>query len=271
MSPELQALIDKANSDISNLLNTYGNSTDPSYVKTSKILAYWLSDYVRFIKKEQSFDPSKLKKYKRGDILQAHLGFNIGSEEGGLHYVVVISNNTPSSSDVLTVIPLSSKKETYKPSQYTLDLGDTIYTQLTTKYSTLQKNVYESIQSITKEFKSLNETRNQLIHQISDATSKEDAFNDKMNEVTQLIIQMNDKATELTSLQNEYDTIQKVQSEISHMKAGSIALVGQITTISKIRIYNPINKKGSLHGIRLCDEYMDKIDESVRNLFTHQK
>lgn len=62
-------------------------------------------------KKEETFIPAKSKKYKRGDILQAHLGFNIGCEEGGLHYVVAINNDIPASSDIITVIPLTSKKK----------------------------------------------------------------------------------------------------------------------------------------------------------------
>ena len=51
-----------------------------------------------------------------------------------MHYVVAINNSIPASSDIITVIPLTSKKDTYKPSPYTIDLGDTIYSQLKTKY-----------------------------------------------------------------------------------------------------------------------------------------
>ena len=52
------------------------------------------------------------------------------------------------------------------------------------------------------------------------------------------------------------------------MKCGSIALVGQITTVSKIRIYDPLYPNDVLAKIRLSEEAMDKIDEKIRSLFT---
>ena len=69
-------------------------------------------------------------------------------------------------------------------------------------------------------------------------------------------------------LQQDITTIQKMQKELEHMKSGSIALVGQITTISKIRIYNPKNTHESLHGIKLSDSEMDLIDNKIIELYT---
>lgn len=54
------------------------------------------------------------------------------------------------------------------------------------------------------------------------------------------------------------------------MKHGSIALVGQITTISKIRIYDPIYPGDVLSGIRLSKESMDKLDNKTIELFTRK-
>ncbi|MDK2821462.1 MAG: mRNA interferase MazF [Clostridia bacterium] len=34
----------------------------------------------KFLKKEKDFDPQTLIKYKRGNVVNAHLGYNIGSE-----------------------------------------------------------------------------------------------------------------------------------------------------------------------------------------------
>lgn len=61
---------------------------------------------------------------------------------------------------------------------------------------------------------------------------------------------------EKKSEQNKLKTIQlnKIKAEIEQMKTGSIALVDQITTISKIRIYDPRNAYGVLSGIRLSPE-----------------
>ena len=68
---------------------------------------YWLEDYAKFLEYENKFNPKSLRKYKRGEIIKAHLGYNIGSEEGGLHYCVVIDKNNHLSSPVITVIPVS--------------------------------------------------------------------------------------------------------------------------------------------------------------------
>ena len=37
--------------------------------------------------------------------------------------------------------------------------------------------------------------------------------------------------------------LEKIEKEIAQMKEGSIALINQITTVSKIRIYDPKNFK----------------------------
>lgn len=52
-----------------------------------------------------------MKKYKRGSIIKANLGFNVGNEEGGLHYCIVLDKTNALSSGTLTVIPLTSIKE----------------------------------------------------------------------------------------------------------------------------------------------------------------
>lgn len=61
--------------------------------------------------------------------------------------------------------------------------------------------------------------------------------------------------------------LNKIGKEISQMKAGSIALVNQITTVSKIRIFDPRNLRGILAGISLSEESMDKINEKVKELY----
>ena len=51
------------------------------------------------------------------------------------------------------------------------------------------------------------------------------------------------------------------------MKEGSIALVNQITTVSKQRIFDPRNLKGVLAGVSLSEENMDKINQKVKDLY----
>lgn len=266
IDPELQPLIDKATADVENLLKRYGNSIKPKVVKKSKLLSYWLSDYCRLLKKEETFDSSKSKKYKRGDILQVHLGFNIGCEEGGLHYVVAINNIIPASSDIITVIPLTSKKKNYKPSPYTIDLGDIIYSQLKEKYDNAFEVLSHDIGVLVEEISGYN---NNLVSNIEKLRSSPDESDEKlMNLILNDMINHKKKTDELASLKNEMGAVEKALEEIGHMKSGSIALVSQITTISKVRIYNPVTKRSTLHGIRLSAESMDKLDEKIKELYT---
>lgn len=44
---------------------------------------------------------------------------------------------------------------------------------------------------------------------------------------------------QIQSLYKELELYRRMQKEIQNLKKGSIALVNQITTISKIRIYDP--------------------------------
>ena len=48
------------------------------------------------LKREVNFAPFFFKKYSRGDIVKVNLGFNIGSEQGGLHYAIVVEDNEAS-------------------------------------------------------------------------------------------------------------------------------------------------------------------------------
>ena len=84
MPESYEQLRDAALANLKNLMDTLQSS--PSTTGKGKILAYWLNDYARLLQSEQSFDPKKLIRYKRGSIVKVHLGYNIGSEEGGLHY-----------------------------------------------------------------------------------------------------------------------------------------------------------------------------------------
>ena len=58
---------------------------------------------------------------------------------------------------------------------------------------------------------------------------------------------------------------------IDRLKSGSIALVGQITTVSKIRIYKPKSKNDLMYGLKLSDEAMDKINSMLREQYIYEK
>lgn len=51
-------------------------------LKKANLLSYWFEDFAKYNLAEENFNPKLLKKYKRGSIIKANLGFNIGNEEG---------------------------------------------------------------------------------------------------------------------------------------------------------------------------------------------
>ena len=65
----------------------------------------------------------------------------------------------------------------------------------------------------------------------------------------------------------EFAEHQKIIDEIKMMKEGSIALISQITTISKMRIIKPQKNSDALSGICLSSESLDKIDEKILELY----
>ena len=58
-----------------------------------------------------------------------------------------------------------------------------------------------------------------------------------------------------------------MKKEISQMKNGSIALINQITTISKQRIYNPKSDVDVLADIKLSNNSLNLIDAKIKKLF----
>ena len=237
-------------------LDAYMDSVDP---KKKKLLAYWIQDYVRFLKKEESFDPQQLIRYKRGAVVKAHLGYRIGSEEGGLHYAVVMDVQTSQKSPVVTVIPLTSVKpgkdiERLHPSQ--VYLGDEIYQSLSEK---LDNAIVE-----------IEEIRQSLILRLEKMIKDEKASSESDTGARRIErrVSMDLLEKELEVWERKRYHAQKMSDEIGTMKRGSIALVGQITTISKIRIYDPLYPTDTLSKIRLSDNSLTKLDEKIKNLFT---
>lgn len=78
--------------------------------KRGGIFLEWMNTQNKYLVWEETFNPLKLKKYKRGEIVLAHFGFNVGAEYGGMHYAVVIKKDKKSN-PLLNVVPLSSLKD----------------------------------------------------------------------------------------------------------------------------------------------------------------
>ena len=237
--------------DLDVLIQTMISSGDKKELSRADKLCYWLSDWSTLLNYEHSFTPTSLKKYKHGDIIKVHLGFNVGSEEGGLHYAVVAEKDNSVNSPVITVIPLTSIKENtdltrLKPGN--VNLGQELYTSLNLKVSTVKQTTQREIVSLD----SIIQKANDSSEPVSEAT------------ITEI-------SNRLNILKDQVHNLELMINEIGRMKAGSIALVNQITTISKIRIRDPKSSNGILSGIRLSDESLDAIDAEITKMFTNKK
>lgn len=252
MNIEKENVIKNKNEAIK-ILNNYLDtciSTDTKHLKKANLISYWLKDYIRYIENEETFSCDKLKKYNRGDIIKVNLGFNIGNEEGGLHYCVVLDVINAKKYSTLTVVPLTSQKTNKTIPNSAILLGTEIYDNLSIK----NKNLKENATKKSKEY--------------ADELKKISALPEN-NEDEKIIknVKLNNISEKMKLLKNDIDLIDKIEKEISQMKNGSIALINQITTISKQRIYNPKSDVDVLAGIRLSNNSLDLIDEKIKKLF----
>lgn len=223
------------------------DSPDKKINAKSDKLSYWLEDWTTFLDFEGRFSPSSLKRYKRGEIIKVHLGYNIGSEEGGLHYAVIVEKDNSIHNPVVTIVPLTSIKQDKDLSH--LRRGEVLLdNELFSKFSA---KFNETFCSVKGEHQRLQDKLQQ--------------FKDTEHVLRSYALEIENKQKIINS---QLALLEKMRFEISKMKNGSIALVNQITTISKIRIYDPKTAKDMFSGITLSDEGLTKIDEEIINRYT---
>lgn len=221
---DAQKLKEDAKSTIEKYLNDLIESEDDEDTKKASNLSYWVKQYIYYLNQEKTYNPRLQMNYKRGDIVKVNLGYNIGCEEGGLHYAVVI-NNPNKNSGVVTIIPLSSIKNGKKIHYTEVNLGDTLYQKILIKLNTKMEMLKE---------------------QIASATTDE----------------------QVKEIENKLKEIRSDLNQIQKMKKGSVALVEQITTVSKQRIVTPTIRDNFLLKIRLSNDELDLIDEKIKKLYT---
>lgn len=254
---------------LNNLLESYINSSDDSHLKKADMISYWLKSYSQMLSFEERFDPSKNISYKRGNVIKADLGFNIGSEQGGLHYAVILDNFNPHNSPIVTIIPLSSVKPGKALHKDEVMLGDELYHLLKIKHATISKEVQKASSHCTVflDFVNYIADAKSLVLQGKASDHSEDVVLSR-TEIEDTIIRFKNNISRAQSELNEKKKIlDDVGKEISRMKTGSYALVRQITTISKIRILDPRKTSDVLNGISLSAESMDQINTKMKELF----
>ena len=219
------AIIHKNNS-LNRLDLSFIKHIELSEYKKSDLLAYWINDFANYHDEEKNFDVTKSGVFHRGDIIKVNLGFNIGSEFGGLHYCVVLNKKDNPKNGVLNVIPLTSKKANKKYPKSCVNLENELY-------DILNKNIQKEDVRLSELLKKL-ENLDDIPKNIQESISKEMKY------------------------------INELKESINKYKKESIALINQITTISKQRIFYD----AALKKVRLSNESLDLIDKQVIKFFT---
>ena len=241
---ELKLHCKAAVSEIEKLFLDFAESKAPKLIKRSMLIAYWIKQYVHYIRLEDSFSPESVFKLKRGTVVRVEFGYRVGRELGGRHYAVVLDCTNRIHGNTVTVVPLGSIKSDTRESAYDIILKDGVYTPVKKKLNALiddaQKLLEEAV-TMEKELQSGPEEEKAAI-----------------------------KAVQRQKTEMAKEAIERAKAwnaEIEHMKQGSLAKLSQITTISKMRISQPLKKTHPLYGVRLTPEDMDKIDDGLKRLY----
>lgn len=241
---------------INRLLENYINSSDTRLLKKANLISYWLKTFCDYVEFEEKFEPKKLISYSRGDIIRVNFGFRIGKELGGLHFAVVLDNDNKQSADVLTVVPLSSTdgKTVHERS---VDLGVELYEKVNDRQKLLISEAQEKLKEMTKTY----DTLVKAIELVSNDDLK------SMGDIDDIEEYKNDLQGKLEEMDQEIESLNRNKREIARMKTGSMAVVNQITTVSKQRIFTPKKSQDFLFGISLSTKAMEKINDKVVELY----
>ena len=148
---------------LDSLLDKYIENENSAYLKKADLISYWLEEFSKYIEQEEDFDPGRIIRYKRGNVIRVNFGFRVGAEFGGLHYAVVIENQNDHKSKVITVVPLSSTDGKRIRSE-NVDLG----TELYQKVRNVQAHLAESLKAELTEVLSIKESFDTLVKNSSE-------------------------------------------------------------------------------------------------------
>lgn len=102
-NPDLLRAMNEVTSTMKHIIGRMGE-------KRGELLLDWLKVQNSYWAWEEDFDPTRLKKYNRSEIVFVNLGFNVGSEVGGFRYGVVMDDNAKSN-PIVNLIPLSTLED----------------------------------------------------------------------------------------------------------------------------------------------------------------
>lgn len=191
----------------------------------------WMHTYIAYKSNESKFNPTYLPKYEQGQIIFVDFGCGIKHEFSYPHYAIVLNAQDRKKNDLLTVVPLTSKKPKHtilKEWEYELSypiknlLIDKVINDFNiygTKYVKLRNEVIALTESTSS------------IHSREFAKQYSKLIESGINEI--------------------YSTNKDMLKFADKMSKGSIVEINQIKTISKSRIIFPLKKSHALYDIKI--------------------
>ena len=191
----------------------------------------WMHTYISYKSNESKFSPTYLPKYEQGQIIFVDFGCGIRHEFSYPHYAIVLNTSDRKKNDLLTVVPLTSKKA---------------------KHNTLNDWEHEIDYPI----------KNLLVDKI---VNDFNLYGDKYVQLRDKVIALAKSAPTLSKDEyanrhsklveagvNEiYSNNKDIMEFVNKMSKGSIIEINQIKTVSKSRIIFPIKKSHPLYDIKI--------------------
>lgn len=237
---ELKRHIADALGELDGLLNSWLNSSSETDQKRAQIMSYWIKTYTGMIRRENEFNPASIPRLTRRQIVSVDFGFRVGSELGGLHYAVVLDKKNSVNGDTVTVVPLGSLKERHKASRNKIILEDGIFAALNEK---ARKQVYDA-------------------KDLMDSLANDSELK-SMPEMERMTESMKRFALAKSKLESSDASIKKMDK----LKHGSVANISQITTVSKLRIKEPVTPQSVLYGVKVSERDMEQIEKALVELY----
>lgn len=191
----------------------------------------WMYTYISYKSNESKFSPTYLPKYEQGQIIFVDFGCGIRHEFSYPHYAIVLNTMDRKKNDLLTVVPLTSKKE---------------------KHNTLKEWEHEISYPI----------KNLLIDKV---LSDFNLYGDKYVQLRDKVIAFAKNSSSLSKdeyakrysalvdagVKEIYSSNKDVMDFAEKMAKGTIVELNQIKTISKSRIIFPVKKSHALYDIKI--------------------
>ncbi|CYT70922.1 TPA: type II toxin-antitoxin system PemK/MazF family toxin [Streptococcus suis] len=269
---EIALYVAQTITELEEYLHHLTKNGDPDDARADKI-SQWVESWTKYLKQEKKFNPRSIPAFKRGSIVYVDLGFNVGTEYGGIHYAIVLNKKDSRNNTLLHILPLTSIKETTDVDNlkyYQLSLSNEIHRLLIQKAQNNIKLIAEKKIIFEEKQEKINQKIAELKSILKDQVVSEDLnprfeeyFENELSIVTSEQQEIDKIVRDMTA-QSEY--LEKLINKIKNLKMGSIALLNQVTTISKLRLLDPINKKSLLTDITLSAETLDIIDDALKNI-----